>query len=95
MREDIMFSRMKMGLKRASNMQSESTGSDMINVPLVQPRLWMILLVLALPFFIICEDYFEALESTGTLGAFIADVSLPACVIGYVVLVVILRKRKL
>lgn len=87
-----MFTRKKIGLKR---FYQPSQGSDMSNSLVVVPRLWFILLVLAFPFFAICFDYFETLERSGTLGAIVADISLPASLIGYMMLLVVLKKRKI
>ncbi len=47
----------------------------------------------AYPFFLLTAKYFEALESTGTIGAFIADTLFPATLIAYVVFIFILKKR--
>jgi hypothetical protein len=47
----------------------------------------------AYPFLIYTAKYFEALERTGTLGAFIADTLMPATLIGYCVLILVLKKR--
>jgi hypothetical protein len=88
-----MFSRMKIGLKRAY--QTYSYDGDLPVGLMAMPRLWVVLLVLALPFFAICVDYFEALERSGTMGAIIADISLPASLIGYMVLLVVFKKRKI
>ncbi len=88
-----MFTRMIVGLRRAYQGQAE--GGDLRLSFGIMPRLWMVLLILALPFFSICADYFEALERTGALGAFIADSLLPASVLGYIVLVFVFKKRKI
>ncbi len=88
-----MLTRVKLGLKRTY--KTESQGGTLSSGAVAAPRLWIILLVLALPFFSICVDYFEALEQTGTLGATIADTTLPAFLVGYVVLVVVLKKRRI
>ncbi len=47
----------------------------------------------AYPFFLLAAKYFEALERTGAIGAFIADMLMPATMIGYVVLIFVLKKR--
>ncbi len=88
-----MFSRMKIGLKRAYHNQFSEI--DLSNGSLAVPRLWIIFLVLAIPFFSVCADYFEVLERSGALGAVIADMSLPALSVGYVALVIVLKKRKI
>ncbi len=88
-----MLTRMIVGLRRAYQGQTE--GADSRPGFGIMPRLWMVLLVLALPFFSVCADYFEALERTGALGAFIADSLLPASVLGYMVLVFVFKKRKI
>ncbi len=58
-------------------------------------RLWMILLILALPFFNLSVPYFEALERTGTIGAIIADTTFSALLVCYVVLLCILKQRRI
>jgi hypothetical protein len=88
-----MFTRMKTGLKRVYQGQLHVEKLPIIFT--VMPRLWVVLLVLAVPFFAICFDYFETLERSGTLGAIVADISLPASLIGYMMLLVVLKKRKI
>ncbi len=88
-----MLSRMKIGLTRPYNRESQGSHLPNISVPL--PRLWMILLVLAFPFLAICADYFEALERTGIVGAIIADTLMPVSIISYTVLLYVLKKRKI
>ncbi len=58
-------------------------------------RLWMVLLVLALPFFFITTaDYFEAMERSGTFGALIADMMLPAMIVSFFVLLYVLKQSR-
>ena len=58
-------------------------------------RLWMVLLVLALPFiFIMSADYFESLERSGTFGAIIADTMLPAMIVSFFVLLYVLKQDR-
>jgi hypothetical protein len=61
----------------------------------VFPRLWIILSVLAIPFLIICTNYCEALEKTGTMGAAIADILLPVIIVGYIMFIFVLRTRRI
>jgi len=87
-----MWNIMKRGFGRAYNGQGgcqQTEYSDLI------PRLWVILLVLACPFLVVCASFFEELERTGAKGAIIADTLLPGTIIGYIVLVFILRSRKI
>ncbi len=60
---------------------------------LFTPRIWKIMIAAAYPFFLLAAKYFEALERTGAIGAFIADMLMPATMIGYVVLIFVLKKR--
>jgi hypothetical protein len=87
-----MFNKLIVALKRTSHAES---GCDVPNSSILLPRFWMVLLVLALPFFVICEGYFEALEQTGSWGAVIADIAFPASMISYLTLVFILKKRRI
>jgi hypothetical protein len=66
-----------------------------INIAAFIPRLWMIMILFAVPFFIISFNYFLALESTGPIGAFFADTLMPATNIAYVMLIFILKSRKI
>jgi len=61
----------------------------------LSPRIWKILIATAYPFLLVTANYFEALERTGSLGAFIADTLLPVTLISYVGLIIVLRKRAL
>jgi hypothetical protein len=83
---------MKNGPMRAQNSPS---GYQLMNLSVLWPRLWMVLLVLFFPFFAFCAHYFEALERTGTIGAILADTLFPATIIGYIVLLCTLKKRKI
>ncbi len=62
-------------------------------VPLL--RLWILLLVLAVPFFMVCADRLEALERSGALGTVVADLLFPVMILGYAVLLVFLKQRKI
>ncbi len=57
------------------------------------PRLWKIMIAAAYPFFLLTAKYFEALESTGSVAAFIADVLFPVTLIAYAALIFVLKKR--
>ncbi len=87
-----MWNRIRVGLGRPGNRQSQ--GYQLISPAVFIPRLWKIMIVCAYPFLVICTNYFEALERTGTIGAIIADMLMPAAIIGYVVLIVVLKKRE-
>ncbi len=60
---------------------------------ILTPRIWKIMIAAAYPFFLFAAKYCEILESTGTIGAFIADTLLPATLIAYGALIFILKKR--
>jgi hypothetical protein len=60
---------------------------------ILTPRIWKILIAAAYPFFLLVAKYCEALEGTGAIGEFIAVALLPATLIAYVALIVILKKR--
>ncbi len=72
----------------------QSRDSQASDISSLYPRIWKVLIVLAVPFVIITSHYFEALERTGVLGAYIADLLLPVSIIGYSILVFMLRKRE-
>jgi len=75
--------------------QNQSQDSSAMNVAAFFPRLWMIMIPLAVPYLIISFNYFLALERTGAIGAFIADVLMPVTNIAYVVLIFKLKSRKI
>jgi hypothetical protein len=75
--------------------QKQSKDSSAMNVAFFIPRLWMIMIPFAVPFFIISFNYFLALERTGAIGAFIADTLMPGTNIAYVALIFILKSRKI
>lgn len=82
-----------MGRTRAAGSQAECPWS--MPLSLFTPRIWKIMIAGAYPFLLFSEKYFEALERTGTMGAFIADTLMPVTLIGYVVLIFVLKKRAL
>ena len=59
------------------------------------PRVWMVMIALAIPFLIISSHYFETWERTGAIEAFLADILLPAANITYVVILAICKQRKI
>jgi hypothetical protein len=63
--------------------------------PILTPRIWKVLIALALPFILFCANYCETLERTSVLGAYIADILLPIAIIGYIVLIITLRNREI
>ena len=83
----------KLGLRRPCSRASQK--SDLPSIPLRMPRLWMILLVLAVPFIVICAEFFETMERSGTVGAVIADIMMPATFIGYMVLLYRLKQHRI
>jgi hypothetical protein len=76
-------------------MRNRYQGYRLVNIAALMPRLWMILLALAIPFIIICSNYFEVLERTGTTGAIIADSLLSITITGYIAFVFILKSLKI
>jgi hypothetical protein len=69
--------------------------SSAMNVADFFPRLWMIMIPLFVPYLIISFNYFLALERTGAIGAFMADMLMPVTNIAYVVLIFKLKSRKI
>jgi len=51
------------------------------------------MIVAAYPFLLAATRYFEALERTGTMGAYFADTLMPVTIICYVGVIFVLRKR--
>jgi len=88
-----MHNRVNMEINRSQKNQSQD--SSAMNVAAFIPRLWMIMIPFAVPFLIISFNYFEALERTGAIGAFIADTLMPATNIAYVASIFILKSRKI
>jgi hypothetical protein len=82
-----------MRITRARNSQAE--GDRSIDFSIFTPRIWKIMVAGAYPFLISTAKYFEALERTGTMGAYIADTLMPTTLIGYCVLIFVLKKRRL
>ena len=82
-----------MRISHAHNSQAE--GDRYINFSIFTPRIWKIMIAGAYPFLIFAAKYFEAWEGTGALGAFIADMLMPAMLTGYCVLILVLKKRRL
>lgn len=80
-----------MGITRAVNSQAD--GNRFINFSIYTPRIWKIMIAGAYPFLLLATKYFEALERTGTIGAFIADTLMPVTMISYVALIFMLKKR--
>ncbi len=80
-----------MGIMRVVNGKTASNRS--ISFSIFTPRIWKLMIAAAYPILLLVTDYFEALERTGALGAFIADALLPVTVICYVTLIFVLKKR--
>ncbi len=71
----------------------KSASNRSISFSIFTPRIWKLMIATAYPFLLLVTDYFEALERTGALGAFIADTLMPVTVICYVTLIFVLKKR--
>ena len=80
-----------MGITRVVNSKAGSNRS--ISFSIFTPRIWKIMIAAAYPFLLLATNYFEALERTGKMGAFIADTIMPATMIGYVAVIFVLKKR--
>ena len=72
---------------------SNAGSNRFISFAIFTPRLWKIMIAGAYPFLLLATDYFENLERTGRTGAYVADTLLPVTLIGYVALIVALKKR--
>jgi len=88
-----MQERETMGIDRSHTDRSQD--SAQMDVAAFFPRLWVIMIPFALPFLIICFDFFEALERTGPVWALLAAPLLSATTIAYVALIFILKKSNL
>jgi hypothetical protein len=88
-----MVGRMKIGSRH--HFDRESQGSQLLNISVPLPRLWMIMVVLAVPFFVNSAIFFESWERSGTAGAIIADMVMPTSIISYLLLLYALKKRSL
>ncbi len=80
-----------MGISHVVHTKADSI--RLLLLSLFTPRIWKIMIVAAYPFFLLAAKYFEALERTGIIGAFIADTFMPATMIAYGVLIFVLKKR--
>ncbi len=80
-----------MGITRVYSGQADVNRVTLFSI--FTPRIWKIMVVVAYPFLLLATNYFETLERTGAMGAFIADTFLPATTISYVVLILVLKKR--
>jgi drug/metabolite transporter (DMT)-like permease len=80
---------------RSSIRYGQSRDSQSTDLSVLYPRFWKVLVVLAVPFIIMSSNYFEALERTGIIGAYIADLLQPVTIIGYFILIFMLRKREI
>jgi hypothetical protein len=88
-----MLIRVKLGIRRPYESESRDFQMPAMSGPI--PRLWMVLLISALPLFFMGVDFFEKMERSGPMGAVIADTLLPASSIGYLMLIYVLKKRKI
>ncbi len=80
-----------MGITRI--VSSKAASNQSISFSIFTPRIWKLMIATSYPFLLLVTDYFEALERTGALGAFIADTLMPVTVICYVALIFVLKKR--
>jgi hypothetical protein len=100
-RNYLQYAERRQGMNNTVNMeinrsqQNQSRDSSAMNVAAFFPRVWMIMIPLAVPYLIISFNYFLALERTGAIGAFIADMLMPVTNIAYVVLIFKLKSRKI
>jgi hypothetical protein len=72
---------------------SKAGSNRFISFSIFMPRTGKIMIAAAYPFLLLTTNYFEALERTGTMGAFTADILMPVTMIGYVALIFVLKKR--
>ncbi len=80
-----------MGITRI--ISSKAASNRPISFSIFTPRIWKLMIATSYPFLLLVTYYFEALERTGALGAFIADTLMPVTVICYVSLIFVLKKR--
>ncbi len=80
-----------MGITRLVN--SKAGSNRFISLSIFTPRIWKIMIVAAYPCLLLATNYFEALERTGVMGAFIADTLMPVTMICYIALIFVLKKR--
>jgi uncharacterized membrane protein len=80
-----------MGITRVVN--GQAAGNRSISFSIFTPRIWKIMIMVAYPFLLLATNYFETLERTGSMGAFIADTLMPVTMISYVTLIFVLKKR--
>jgi len=80
-----------MGMTRAIN--SNAGWNRFMSFSIFAPRVWKIMIAASYPFLLLATDYFEALERTGRMGAYLADTVMPVTLIGYVALIFALKKR--
>jgi len=80
-----------MGITSVVNNKAGS--NRFISFSVFTPRIWKIMIVGAYPSLLLVTKYFEALERTGAMGAFIADTLMPVTMICYVALIFVLKKR--
>jgi hypothetical protein len=88
MRDDIMN-------ETIESQKNQSRSSLAIDLGAFAPRLWMVMAALYVPFFISSFNYFEMLERTGYIGAYIADTFLPITNIAYIAAMFSLKSRKM
>ena len=80
-----------MGMTRVIN--NKAGLNRFMSLSIFTPRIWKIMIAAAYPFLLVVTRYFEALERTGTMGAYFADTLMSVTIICYVVIIFVLRKR--
>ncbi len=80
-------------MKETHVVNGQTDTKHFIGFSIFTPRLWKIMIAGAYPFLLLVTKYFEALERTGTLGAFVADTLMPLTLISYLALTFVLKKR--
>jgi hypothetical protein len=59
------------------------------------PRLWMVMILCVIPFFMMAAHWFEALERLGSVWRFLAAPLLMTTTLAYVACCFVLKKRNL
>jgi hypothetical protein len=80
-------------MKISHVVNSQADTKRFISFSIFTPRLWKLMIAGAYPFLLLDTKYFEALERTGTMGAFVADTLMPITMISYFALIFVLKKR--
>ena len=62
---------------------------------ILYPRIWKLMIICALPLLVTTEPAFERLEHTGTLGPSLAMPLFSSLLVGYGILVFVMKMRNL